>query len=232
MKRFWTDVHVRAEGDGFAIALDTRPVRTPARTPLVLPTRALADAVAAEWAAQGAEVRPHDMPMTRAANAAIDRVIREKLAVDAMLAAYGETDLLCYRAPQPPALARRQAEAWDPLLDWADTTFGARLMPVEGIMFVEQSPDALVRLAGAVAAHDAWELTGLHDLVALSGSLVIGLAVSQGRLGVAEAWRLSRIDEIWNLEQWGEDAEAAAQAARKAREFEEAARLLSLLRAP
>jgi Chaperone required for the assembly of the mitochondrial F1-ATPase len=231
MRRFWTEVAIEPAPQGHALRLDARPVRTPAKADLVVPTRALAEAVAEEWRAQGETVEPAAMPLTRAANAAIDRVTREREAVAELLAGYGETDLLCYRAPEPETLAARQAEAWDPLLDWAAEAFGARLLPAEGVMFVAQDADALARLARAVAAHDPWELTALHDLVTLSGSLVIGLAVSHGALDEGDAWARSRIDEAWNEEKWGEDAEAAARTAAKRAEFAEAVRLLSLLRA-
>ena len=231
MKRFWDSAHVVPDEAGHGVHLDARPVRTPGRAPLVLPTRALAEAVAAEWQAQEGEVAPLSMPLTRAANAAIDRVIPERAAVAALVAGYGESDLICYRAPAPDGLVRRQEQGWDPLLDWAARTLGARLIPTEGVMFVAQPEEALTRLTAAVEAHGAWELTALHDLVTLSGSLVIGLAISHGALAEEEGWRLSRLDEAWNIEQWGEDAEAAALAARRRAEFAEAMRLLSLLRA-
>ncbi|MEM1346216.1 MAG: ATP12 family protein [Pseudomonadota bacterium] len=230
MKRFWSDVHLVAAESGWGLCLDARPLKTPARAALVVPTHALAEALAAEWSAQGEDVDPTAMPLTRAANVAIDRVGAARAEIEAMLAGYGETDLLCYRAPHPPALAERQRARWDPLLDWAEATYGARLVPVEGVMFAPQDAAALARLGQAVAAHDVWELTALYDLVSLSGSLVLGLAASHGRLDEAEAWALSRLDEDWNIEQWGEDAEAAAQAAHKRADFAQAMRLLELVR--
>lgn len=231
MKRFWREVTVEPEAQGFAVRLDGRPVWTPAKAPCLLPTRAMADAVAAEWAAQEGEVRPQEMPLTRAANSAIDRVAPEFEAVAGIVAAYGETDLICYRAPHPEALARRQADAWDPLAAWAAEALGARLAVAEGVMHVAQPPESLGRLAEAVRAHDPWELTALHDLVTISGSLVIGLAVSHGRLTAEEAWLLGRIDEDWNIAEWGEDAEAAGVANRRRADFLNAGRLLRLLRA-
>jgi len=231
MKRFWREVTVAAEGAGFAIYLDGRPLRTPAKAPCLLPSRALAEAVAAEWAAQEGEVKPAEMPLTRAANSAIDRVTAEFDAVAGTVAAYGETDLICYRAPHPKGLARRQAEHWDPLVAWASEALGARLVLAEGVMHVAQPPASLARLAGAVRDHSPWELTALHDLVTLTGSLVIGLAVSRGRLAPGPAWVLGRVDEDWNTEEWGEDAEAAAAAARRKADFLDAARMLELLRA-
>ncbi|MBK0398995.1 ATPase [Limibaculum sp. M0105] len=231
MKRFWKEARPHEVEGGFEVRLDARPVRTPAKAPMILPTRALAEAVAAEWSAQGDEVRPAEMPLTRAANSTIDRVIAARREVAKAIAAFGETDLLCYRAPFPPELADQQAAGWDPMLDWADEALGARLLPGEGVMHVAQDPAAVAALARAVDAHDPWELTALHELVTLSGSLVLGLAVSHGWLDAPEAWRLSRIEEAWNIREWGEDEEAAAQACRREADFGHAARLLGLLRA-
>ena len=230
MRRFWKDATVAKAPGGFEVRLDGRPLRTPARAPLILPSQALADAVAAEWAAQGDEVRPSEMPLTRAANSTIDRVTAARDEVAGMIAAYGETDLLCYRAPHPRELVEEQAARWDPLVGWAAEVLGARLRLVEGVIHVAQEAAAVEALAGTVRRHDPWELTALHDLVTISGSLVLGLAVSHGRLAAQEAWTLSRIDEDWNVREWGEDAEAAAAAERRRLDFANAARLLELLR--
>ncbi len=230
MKRFWKEVRVAPAEAGWALHLDHRPVRTPAGAACLLPTRALAEAVAGEWEAQGDEVDPRAMPLTRSANSAIDRVIPDPAPVAEDIAAYGGTDLVCYRAPHPEGLKRREAEAWDPLVDWAAEALGAPLVLAEGVMHVRQPERSLARLSAAVHGHGPWELTALHELVTLSGSLVIGLAVSHGRLDPATAWALSRIDEDWNIEEWGEDAEAAAVAERRRRDFEAAARLLALVR--
>lgn len=223
-KRFWKTVSVtEAEGEpGYAVHLDTRRVMTPGKRPLTLPTRPMAEAVAAEWAAQEDEIRPLTMPVTRAANSAIERVAPNHAEVAAMLAAYAETDLTCHRAETPEALAERQAAAWDPLLDWLADTRGARLFPTAGILPVDQPPRSLATLSSHVAAFDAFRLTALHDLVTLSGSLVIGLAVAHGRLDPDAAWAASRIDEDWQIEQWGRDAEAEAAAAVKLRDFQRA----------
>ncbi|HSF96760.1 MAG TPA: ATP12 family protein, partial [Thermohalobaculum sp.] len=143
MKRFWTAVTVVPEGDGFGVRLDGRPLRTPAKAPCLMPCRALAEAVAEEWAAQGEDVRPSTMPLTRAANTAIDRVAREFDAVADAVAAYGGSDLICYRAPHPQGLVARQAEAWDPLVDWAAEALGARLLLADGVMHVAQPAASL-----------------------------------------------------------------------------------------
>lgn len=230
MKVFWKKVDLVEGPEGFAPHLDGRPVRTPARAALVLPTRALGEAVAAEWQAQSGDVKPDEMPLTRAANSAIDRVTHHFEAVAADLAAYAETDLLCYRAPHPQELVDWQAASWDPVLTWSAETLRAPLSPTTGVIPAVQPPDSLTALAKAVRAHDPWTLTALYDLVTLTGSLLLGLAVSHSRLAPDEAWRLSRLDEDWNIQEWGEDAEAAALAARKRQAFEEAARLMTLLR--
>ena len=227
-RRFWTEARATETDAGFGVALDGRPVKTPAKSPLVLPSRALAEAVAAEWDAQEGEVRPATMPLTRAANAAIDKVAVQHAEVAAMLAAYADSDLLCYRAESPQALVVRQAAAWDPLLDWAAGTFGARLVPVTGVMYTPQDPEALHRLAGPVHAMDAFTLTALHDLVGLSGSLVLGLAAVHEAEEIGKLWHLSRIDETWQEEQWGVDEEARAQAEVKESEFRAAKRFHDL----
>lgn len=229
-KRFWREAAVDAAPDGWAVLLDGRPVSTPGRAPLRAPTRALAEAAAAEWAGQGDAVDPRTMPLTRALNSAIDRVAPQIEAVRAEIAGYAETDLLCYRAPHPEALAARQAAAWDPLLAWARRRHGAALVCAAGVMHVAQPPQAVAALAAAVAARDAWRLTALADLVALSGSLVIGLMVEEGALDPAAGWAASRVDETWQIEQWGEDAEAAAAAEAKRADLLAAARLAALLR--
>ena len=229
-KRFWKESTVEACGGGFAVKLDGRGVKTPAKTPLVVPTEALARMIAAEWDAQDGAVRPETMPATRMANSALDKVAPQFDAVAAMLAEYGGTDLLCYRAPEPEALIARQAAAWDPLLDWAAETFGARLATGQGVMHLAQDADAVARLARPLSDASAFQLAALHDLIAISGSLVLALAVARGRLGAAEAFDLSRIDESWQAEQWGRDEEADALEAVRRTDLAFAAQFLSACR--
>lgn len=230
VKRFWKAAQVVATDTGFAVQLDGRPVRTPAKALLEVPTEALAQAAAAEWDAQIAVVDPGTMPINRAVNAAIDKVTVQHAEVAEMLAAYADSDLTCYRAAQPKELVDRQAAAWDPLLDWAANRYGARLIPVEGVIHQAQSAPALARLASPLGAMTAFELTAMHDLVSLSGSLVIGLAAFEGAMPVDDLWTWSRIDEDWQAQQWGKDEEAAAQAALKRGAFLAAARFLMLTR--
>ena len=230
MKRFWKSAGIATGEDGFRVELDGRPVRTPAKRACVVPTRALAEGIAAEWDAQTERVDPLSMPLMRAAATALDRVLPEIDAVRANLTGYGGTDLLCYRAPHPPALAARQAEGWQPWLDWARREHGAHLICAEGVIHVAQDDAAVAALGAALADYDGWSLTALHEFVTLSGSLVLGLAVSQGALAPGAAWNLSRIDEQWNIDEWGEDADAARLAASKRSDFLQAARFLDLIR--
>lgn len=227
-KRFWKQATAVETEGGFTVQLDGRPVKTPAKTLLVVPTLALAQAIAAEWEAQTGEVRPETMPFTRSANSSLDKIIPQFEEVAAMLAAYGGTDLLCYRATGPEALVARQAAAWDPLLDWAARELDAPLKATAGVMHIAQDPAALESLHRRVAAFSPFQLAAFHDLVAISGSLVLGFAVTQGRLDAEAAWALSRIDEAWQIEQWGEDEEAAAAEAVRHADFLQAARFYAL----
>lgn len=229
MKRFWQQARAEQTGDGWVVLLDERRVKTPARRDIVLPVRALAEGIAAEWDAQEGEVRPLSMPMTRAAATCLDRVAPEFEAVADMIAAYGETDLLCYRATHPEGLVRRQNEGWDPVLDWLRETHGVDLIIGGGVMHVPQDPEAVAALAAMVRAQDAWALTALSEMVTISGSLVLGLAVRQGTLDAEDAWRLSQIDEQWNIDEWGEDADAAELARTRQTDFLRAAELLKTL---
>ena len=227
-KRFWREVAVEPAPDGWTLLLDRRAVITPAKRPFVMPTAAMAEAAAAEWAAQTDRIRPLTMPVTRSVNAAIDKVAPERDGVVRAVAAYGATDLLCYRADAPEALRVRQETLWEPLLAWAAATFGARLATTAGVMPRPQPPQAVARLEQTVAAATDFELTALSDLVSLTGSLVLGLAVANGRLSPGEAWALSRVDEEWQIAEWGADAEAAEAAARKAEALEHAGRFFRL----
>lgn len=228
-KRFWTAATTAAVDGGHAVRLDGRTLRTPAKAALVVPTAALAQAIAAEWEAQNDRVDAATMPLTRTANSALDKLHRQRAEVAAMLGDYGDSDLLCYRAASPAELVARQAAAWDPVLDWAAATLGARLASGAGIMHIVQPPEATARLRAEVDALDPWHLAAFHDLVALSGSLVLALAVTRNARSPGEAWSISRIDEAWQTEQWGEDDLATASSEHKKRAFEDAARFWRLL---
>ena len=223
-KRFWKQAQAEACDGGFTVKLDGRPVRTPAKAALILPTQAMADAIAAEWDAQGELVDPRVMPVTRGANAAIDKVRAQRDEVIALLAEYGDSDLLCYRAAGPDGLIKRQAAAWDPPLDWAAETLNARLFVCEGVMHVAQKPAALAALTAQVAAFDDFALAAVHDLISLSGSLILALAVTKDAITVEKAWAISRVDEHWQMEHWGEDEAAVAAEQIKKTAFMDAAR--------
>jgi chaperone required for assembly of F1-ATPase len=227
-RRFWTTADVVPSDGGFAVQLDGRPVRTPKKALLVLPTEALARAVAAEWQAVDGKVNPAVMPFTRTANSAIDTVVPAFDQVADMLAEYGGSDLICYRAEGPEELIARQAAAWDPLVDWAATALHSPLTPVTGVMHQPQPKASLQALTAAVRALTPFQLAAFHDLVSISGSLVLALALTRGRLTVDQAWALSRIDEAWQIEQWGEDWEAAEIVALKHAAFLQADRFFAL----
>ncbi len=225
MKRFWKDVAV----EGQAILLDGRAVRTPARAALVLPTSALAQAVADEWRAVGERIDPRAMPLTGFSNAAIDKVAPDVAGFAAGLARYGETDLLCYRAENPPELAARQAEIWDPLLDWARTRYDIALGVTAGIVHHAQPPETLVRLSGAIAARSPFELAALSPVVSIGGSLVVALMLAEGAIAPDAAFDATHLDELWQAELWGEEWMAADARALRRADFVNSARMLSLL---
>jgi len=227
-KRFWQEATVEEAEGGWQVLLDGRPVRTPLKSAMVLPTREMAVAVAAEWAAQEDVINPLAMPVTRSANAAIDKVAAQHAEVVAMLAAYAETDLLCHRADAPQRLVDQQNKGWNPILSWAEATYSAPLVVVSGILPAVQPPASLAAYADAVAAFQPFSLTALHDLITLSGSLVLGLSVANGQVAPITAWKLSRIDEDWQIAQWGEDEEATEAVEIKRAAFLHAASFLGL----
>lgn len=229
MKRFWKEVEVEKTDGGFEIRLDGKPVRTPAREPLAVPAQALAEAIAEEWRAAGEEVDPRAMPLTGIANAAIDRVAPGREAFARGLAHYAETDLACYRSEWPPELVERQARAWDTLLAWARRRYDVDFATTSGLMHVPQQPATVERLAHAVAALDPFQLAGLSPLVTVGGSLVAALAVLEKAMSAEAAWDAVSIDERWQLEQWGSDAEAEAALGNRRRDFLAAAKFLELL---
>jgi chaperone required for assembly of F1-ATPase len=226
VKRFYKAAKV---GEGRRILLDGKVVRTPGRRDLALPSDALADAVADEWNAQDEEIDPRAMRLTGLANAAIDRIAPELGAFARGLAAYGESDLLCYRAEGPAPLVSRQAESWDPILAWAQQYYDAVFELASGITHMPQPAETIARLNAAVAARDPFALAGLSPLVTISGSLLIALALAEGAIALNTAWAAATLDEQWQAEHWGEDAEAIAALANRRRDFEAAARFLALL---
>lgn len=224
MKRFWTDVAIDADR---VVLLDGRPVRTPGRVPLALPTDALAAAVAEEWRGVGEVLDPRAMPLTGLANAAIDRVAPDRAAFAAGLARYADSDLLYYRADRPPELAARQAAAWDPWLNWARRRYDVHVEPVVGIMHQPQPPATLARLGEATAALPPFPLAALSPIVTLTGSLVLALALAEGAGDADTMWSAAHVDEAFQADRWGRDAEADAVLAQRRAEFDAAARFLA-----
>jgi chaperone required for assembly of F1-ATPase len=231
-KRFYETVGVAEGEDGrFAVTLDGKPVRTPSRRPLAAPSRALAQALAAEWERQGERLDPSTMPLTRLANSAIDGVAEQMAEVEADVAKYARSDLVSYRAAEPAALAAAQARAWDPLIAFARGRLGADLVATEGIVFVDQpqaAAEAVARAVRAYAGDDAaapFRLAALHAMTTLTGSCVIALAVALGEIGVEDAWRAAHVDEDFQIEAWGADAEAQERRRRRLDEMTAAALL-------
>ena len=230
MKRFYKEVSVAPVEGGFGVLLDGRPVKTPARNTLALPTEKLAAAIAAEWRGQGDEVIATSMPLLRLANSVIDGVtVKHDEVVDAVMR-FAENDLLCYRAHQPPDLVARQSAGWDPWLDWARRRHDANMTLAVGLNHVDQTPDALAALRQAVEALDPFALGAAHVIASITGSLVLALAVADGATTGAHAFELSRLDETYQAEKWGEDAEAAKRATALAHELDKAVELMAASR--
>jgi len=211
------------------VFLDDRPVMTPGRAALVVPSAALAEAIVGEWQAQGAKVEPATMPMLQLSNAAIDRVAPDPARIASEIAAYAETDLICHWAPEPAELVERQRAHWQPLLDWAALALDAPLQPVAGVLAAAQPEASLAALRAAVAALDAFRLTGLHLATTTTGSIVIALAILRGRLDPDAGWQASQVDEAYQTERWGEDTEAAARRTARRSDLMTGARFLALL---
>lgn len=235
MKRFWEHAEPVPRPGGWGVALDGRPLRLPSGAALVVPTRPLAEAVAEEWreagGRKGAEVRLAALGVTRVLATAIDRIAPAPEATVEALVKYGSADLLCYRAEFPPELATRQAERWQPLLDWAALALDAPLVVTAGVVPVAQPPATLAALRSALARRSPFALAALGVAVPALGSLVLGLALAERRIGPDEAHALATLDEAFQAEEWGEDAEAAARLAAIAADVRVAARILALAEA-
>jgi chaperone required for assembly of F1-ATPase len=230
--RFYKRASSQPRGHMFEVLLDGRNVKTPKKIGLLLPTRAIAEAIAAEWAGQGQRIDPASMPLTQLANTAIDGVAGREADVRSDILKYAGSDLLCYRAEAPAALIERQAAAWDAVLEWAETVLGARFILANGVMPVTQPDEALRAVAANLEGLDAFRLASLHVMTTLMGSAILALAHARGRLTAAEAWKAAHVDEDWQIEQWGEDAEAAARRRRQWHELRAASRLLQLMNRP
>lgn len=229
-KRFYAEVSVGERDGGFAVLLDGKPVRTPGRAILTLPTRQAATLVADEFAAQGEEINPVTMPVTRIANSTVDGVAKEPQPVADEIVKYAGTDLLFYRAAAPQALVERQAAAWDPVLDWFRKDLSARFFLAEGVMHIEQPKEAIEAVRRHVAARiEPLRLAAMHVMTTLTGSALLALAVEAGAWDVETAWMAAHVDEDWNIEQWGTDAEAEHRRAFRKADMLAAARLIAAL---
>ncbi len=224
-KRFYKGVTISGEAEGFAVKLDGRPVKTPARAILAVPEAALAEALADEWRGQGERIDPATMPLTRLVNSAIDGIAGEAEAVAADAAKYAGSDLLCYRAEDPERLVARQTEVWDPILRWAEQRLGVRFVLAGGVMPVRQHESVVPAVLTAIP-RDPIRLAAVHQLTTVMGSVLLALAVLEGRLTADEAFAASTLDEDWNIAQWGEDDEATARRLYRAADVAAAARLL------
>ena len=230
MKRFYKKAATIPAAGGYGIALDGRLVKTAGKHDLIVPNSALAAAVAAEWDAQQDEIRTEAMPLTRLAGTTIDRNSTQREAIVRQVAHYAGTDLVCYRATHPPALAARQQAVWQPLIGWAVERYSAPLTVTTGVIPASHPAASLAAFTIVVAGHDDFSLTALHSATAACGSLVIALALLEGRLDAGEAFAAAQLDESFQIESWGEDAEQAERRAALAAEIAAAAQFISLLR--
>ncbi|TLG78473.1 ATP12 family protein [Methylocystis sp. B8] len=230
-KRFYKEAVAGPAEGGYGVFLDGRPVNTPARRPLVAPAQPLAEAIAAEWARQGETIDPATMPLTKLMNTALDGIAAQMAEVEAEVAKYVASDLICYRAGEPEGLAAAQAAAWDPLIAFARDKLGAKLALAEGVMFIEQPQEALDAIARALreyvgeGAGAPLRLAALNVMTTLTGSAIIALATALHRIDARSAWDAANVDEDWQMRAWGADDEAMARRLARFREFEAAATL-------
>ncbi len=228
MKRFYKDATVTGDGP-FGVALDGRPLRTPARVPLAVPTRSLAEAIAGEWQAQGEKIDPRSLPLSGFANAAIDRVAADHAGFAKRLATYAESELIAYRADGPASLLAAQATAWDPWVEWLARRYDVGLTITTGIMHVAQPPAALTRLHAAFAAFTPFQLAPLDPIVTITGSAVLALAVAEGEIEAQAAYDIAHVDALWQEQQWGRDPLAEKAEAERRADLDAAIRCLRLL---
>ena len=231
MKRFYKEAKIVPAADEFAIELGGKPLGTPEKRALIVPTLRLAEAIAGEWQGQGITVKPLSLPLTRLVSMALDRVSPRRAAVIAEIAKYATTDLLCYRADGPRELVERQQQIWQPLLDWAEARLDAAFAVTQGVTPVAQAPTTLAAVERAIAAHDALRLVALHLATTACGSVVLGLALLAERISAEEGFAAAQLDETFQIERWGEDAEQTKTRAALKEDIALAARFAALLRA-
>ncbi len=228
-KVFWSNVELGQGETGYKVMLDGRDLKTPAKSTLQVPTKAMAEEIAAEWRSLKDKVDPGKLPLTKLANAAIDKVAVQSEPIIGMLAEYATTDLLCYRATSPKGLADRQEQIWQPLLDWFEDTHNVQLEVGSGVMPIRQPTQVLTSCTALLNRYSEFELAAIYDLITLTGSFVIGIATADKKITVSEAWLASRIDEDWQISEWGADEDASILAATREKAFERAAFVLGLL---
>jgi chaperone required for assembly of F1-ATPase len=226
-KRFYAKAGVGEAEGSFTVTLDNRPIRTPSGRIITIPSRAIAEAVAAEWEAQQEMINPLTMPMTRFANSVVEAVVDRTAAVTEDIARYFNSDLLFYRAGHPEALVAREAKHWDPVLFWAADELGAHFILAEGVVHVHQ-PDEAVAAARAALPADPWSIAATHVVTTLTGSALLALALARGLLDAQAVWAAAHVDEDWNADQWGADEEAAERRAARSIDFRAAARILDV----
>ena len=229
IRRFYKTVSAAAGDSGWQVRLDGRPVRTPGRAVLAVPSQTLAEGMVAEWDAQSETIRPDSMPLTQLASTAIDRVTPHRDQVIDAIAGFAATDLLCHRAAAPQALVLRQHAQWPPLLDWAASRLDAPLTATEGVMAVQQPAGSLAAIRAAVAGYDDFRVAALHVIASVTGSVVVALALLQGEIDAAAAWAVGQLDEDWQIERWGEEETAAERRRHLKAELDSAARFVTLL---
>lgn len=228
MKRFYKSAEIAAHKDAYTVLLDSRPIKTPAKAELLLPTEALALSIAAEWDAQEETVEPLTMPSMRYAATAIDRVVPQREAVIAEITGFGETDLVCYRATFPEHLVKAQSDAWDPLVKWIDEIHQVQLKVIKGVGYTPQDPAAVLKMKSIIEAQSDLHLAAVHDVVSLTGSLVVTLAVLARQITAQDAFEISELDETHVIEQWGEDAEQVRRRSNNKTSLMAAAKFLEL----
>jgi chaperone required for assembly of F1-ATPase len=228
LRRPYASVTVAGEEPRFSVLLDGRPIKTPLKVPLHLPTRRLAEGVAAEWEAQGQKIAPRSMLLTKLANTAIDRVAPHRDKIIAEIVHFASSDLVCYRAEEPPALIERQAKHWEPAVDWARSKLGAGFSVTKGVVHVAQPAECLEAVGRHLQVKDEWALTAIHNITTLLGSALLAMMVAEKAIDPDLAWQAGHVDEDWQIEQWGADEEASARRAARKREFDTCVRFLEL----
>lgn len=229
-RRFYKTVSVAGQGAPYAVKLDDRPLRTPLKRPLELPSRALAEAVASEWGIQPEKIDPNTMPLTKLANTALDRVATDRERIIGEIVDFAGSDLVCYRAEKPQGLVERQAKAWQPVLDWARSAFATEFQVTEGVVHIAQPATSLGATRDYLSGKSSWALVALHNMTTLTGSALIAAMACENAIPASDAWEAAHVDEDWQIEQWGWDEEVRHRRNHRKREFDICLRFCELSR--